>query len=1065
MARWIHIHRFGFVLLTIGFSSGVGLSEIVSVVRHPTASAYEVWQTQDGWQPGPVTSIVQSGDGYLWLGTYHGLVRYDGIRFTVFDSINTPDLPNGAITSLHEGSDGSLWIGHETGHLTRFSNGQFQSINLATNGPGGAIEGLATDEADDLWLLNVDGLLFRVRDGKTLTAPGGASPARKVALAQAKNGKIWVVSNGLVSTLQRGSLVPFEFSGSAPGDFYERVLPARDGGLWVVGNERLRKWRGGKWVPEAEALPRTPGAVTCLLETRSGQVLAGTLRDGLYLFSPGAEPVRFTREEDGLSHNWVRALCEDHEGNMWVGTGAGFDGLRRRKVQMLVPPDQWRGCSVLSFSVLTNGTVWIGTEGAGVYRFTSAAWTNFTEPAGVSNLFVWSVLETRNHELLLGTWGGGVLTRRDDHFESAPELSSITSPARALYEDRRGVLWIGTTTGLYRRDASGPSLVAGPELISLPDVRTILDADEGTVWFGMSGGGLGCVKDGKVKQFGTRDGLGGKSVECLYAEQDGSALWIGTSDNGLTRFKDGKFAVITTTNGLPTGVINQIVDDGVGNLWLGSLRGILRASKADLERCADGQVNKVRFLTYGKAEGLSSSLCSGGFQPGACRSTDGRLWFPTAKGLAVIDPSNATTNNAKPPVSIEQVLVDDKPVDPGLLARCTQNSGLDSDSNGPVLTNSARALAQSGDAVARASANLRDTATAAPPRGVLHVGPGRHPFEFQFAGMSFVAPDKMAFKYILENWDREWHEPGAGAPRAATYSYLPPGNYTFRVIACNNDDLWNETGASLALVVLPFFWQTWWFQAGAVACGAAGVGTGALWAARRRLRRHLEQLERQRALERERARIARDIHDDLGASLTRITMLSQSVRGEVESHPQTAADVDQIYDTARELTRAMDEIVWAVNPKHDTLDSLVTYLGRFAQNFLSAASIRCRLEVPVSLPAWTLTSEIRHNVFLALKEAMHNIVKHAHATEVWMSLELQPHGFVLLVADNGCGFDWRALGPRVVPATEGVRLAGGNGLSNMQKRLEEIGGRCQWQTAPGEGTRVKLVVVIAGEGR
>lgn len=1004
-----------------------------------------MWQIQDSWQPGTVTSIVQSRDGYLWLGTYHGLVRLDGERFMVFDSINTPDLPNGAITSLYESPDGVLWIGHETGHLTRFHAGRFQSVSLGRTWPGGAIEGLATDEDGDLWLLNVDGVLFRVRDGKCVLAPGGASAARKVALARAANGRLWIVANGAVATLTRGTVSPFQFPGSTASDFYERVLPARDGGLWVVGNERLRKWREGRWAPDSWALPRAPGAVTCLLETRSGEVLAGTLRDGLYLYAPGAEPVRFTRA-DGLSQDWVRALGEDHEGNIWVGTGAGFDGLRPRKVQMVGPPDKWHGCGVLSFTILADGSAWVGTEGAGLYHFEAGQWTPFTESAGISNLFVWSVLETRQHQLVVGTWGGGLLFRQGGQFEAPPELSRITSPATALYEDRKGVLWIGTTTGLHRYDAGKLTWFAGADQLALPDVRAIIEAEDNTLWFGMSGGGLGRLKDGRLEQFRKRDGLGGDFVVCLYAEPDG-ALWIGTSDNGLTRLKNGKFSLITTTNGLPTSTINQIVDDGAGNLWLGSLRGILRASKADLHRCADGLVPKVRFLSYGKAEGLSSDLCSGGFQPGACRAADGRLWFPTAKGLAVVDPADVSANTAKPPVAIERVLIDGKPVAAQLLAACAQGSGL------PV----------GGGSAAQSVTNPPGVGTTASTRTALQVPPGRRRVEVQYAGLSFIAPDKMAFRYKLEGLERDWQD--AGAQRVATYSYLPPGHYTFRVIACNNDNLWNEAGASLALVVAPYFWQTWWFQAVLLGCGAAAVGAAVLWATRRRLRRKLEQLERQRALERERARIARDIHDDLGASLTRITMLSQSVRGEVEGQPQTSADVDRIYDTARELTRAMDEIVWAVNPTHDTLDSLVTYLGRFAQNFLSAAAIRCRLDVPVNLPGWALTSEVRHNVFLALKEALHNVVKHAGATEVRVSLELQLHGFVLLVADNGRGFDWRACNPRGAHAADGARVSGGNGLPNMQKRLEEVGGRCEWETAPGEGTRVKLVVVTAASGR
>jgi signal transduction histidine kinase len=347
----------------------------------------------------------------------------------------------------------------------------------------------------------------------------------------------------------------------------------------------------------------------------------------------------------------------------------------------------------------------------------------------------------------------------------------------------------------------------------------------------------------------------------------------------------------------------------------------------------------------------------------------------------------------------------------------------------------------------RGSADQNDSAP-------IQIAPGHQQFEIRYSGLSFAAPDKVRFACKLEGLEHEWRN--EGTKRLAQYSYLRPANYTFRVKACNNDGVWNETGASVSFTVLPHFWQTWWFRITSWIAGAAAVAAAGMAFTRRRVQRKLEQLERQRALERERSRIARDIHDDLGASLTRISLLSQSVRGELDDHEAAAADADRIFYTARELTRAMDEIVWAVNPRHDTFDSLVAYLGRFAQNFLSAAGIRCRLDEPPHLPTWTLTSEIRHNVFLAFKEALHNVVKHAGASEVRVAFDVQAGGFVLLVADNGRGFDWNGLQTR----TAGLRMSFGNGVLNMQKRLEEVGGRCEWVTASGEGTRVKISVSV-----
>jgi signal transduction histidine kinase len=405
--------------------------------------------------------------------------------------------------------------------------------------------------------------------------------------------------------------------------------------------------------------------------------------------------------------------------------------------------------------------------------------------------------------------------------------------------------------------------------------------------------------------------------------------------------------------------------------------------------------------------------CSGGLQPAGCRTADGRLWFPTTQGLVGVNPDDVKVNRLPPPVVFEELRVDGQLVKP--------TGRID-----------------------------------APPQ----IPPGRQRFEFRYTGLSFTVPEKVRFRVQLEGVEKDWTE--AGTERVAVYRYIQPGDYTFRVIACNNDGIWNDEGAAYSFQVLPHFWQTWWFRL-LSGLAAAALVAGSVWfIARRRLHRKLERLERQQAIERERARIAKDIHDDLGASLTRITMLSQSVRGEVEESAPAARDLDRIYTTARELTRAMDEIVWAVNPKHDTLDSLATYLGRFAQDFLAAAHVRCRLDVPMHLPAWPLTAETRHNLFLAFKEALHNIVKHAAAAEVRVSLIIERQAFTLCIEDQGRGFLTQT--PAKVAAPDSARLATGNGLSNMQQRLAEIGGRCEIQSAPGTGTKVAFIVPVRAPG-
>ena len=373
-----------------------------------------------------------------------------------------------------------------------------------------------------------------------------------------------------------------------------------------------------------------------------------------------------------------------------------------------------------------------------------------------------------------------------------------------------------------------------------------------------------------------------------------------------------------------------------------------------------------------------------------------------------VDPAGVEINPLPPPVRIEKMRVDDKP--------------------------------------------FADGAAAEP----LQIPPGRHRIEFEYTALSFVAPEKVRFKCRLNNLETEWVD--AGAKRVVTYNYVPPGNYTFQVIACNNDGVWNEKGASLSMAVLPFFWQTLWFRTVAGITIITACSAAAWLATRRRMRRKLESLEWQRAVEHERARIAHDIHDDLGVQLTRISMLSETVQNKLDQPEKAAAGLSQIYKTAHELTRAMDEIVWAVNPRHDTLEGLSSYLEKFAQDLLAVAGIRCRLDMPSEFPPWRLTANVRHNVFLAFKETLHNVVKHSAASEASIRLTTGIHSFELVVKDNGCGFSTDA--SRVSPPDNTTGLSSGNGLENMKRRMEEIAARCQIQSAPGQGTKVTFTVPL-----
>jgi signal transduction histidine kinase/ligand-binding sensor domain-containing protein len=989
----------------------VFVAAVAGFFSAPAAPNYftRTWQVEQGLPQNKVTAVVQTRDGYLWAGTYSGLARFDGIHFTVFDDNNTPELRGSRVTSLFEAGDGTLWIGTESGDISQYKDGHFAAVPLHANWSGGKIYAITADDTGDVWLLNDAGELARARDGKVLSPPSGLV-SRVLCLALGRDGTVWIEREGVVSALKNGRLT----AGLATNDYVQGFCAARGGGFWVASNGGIRKWKNGEWTADLGAAPWGWNVVPNFMETSFGALAGGTSDSGLWLVFPGqtnAPALHFDRT-NGLPSDWVISLCEDREKNLWCGTGAGLVVIRPNNVETVSPPDKWNGRPVLSVLPAPDGALWVGTEGAGLYRLQNGGWTNFSSAQGVRNYYVWSLAVDGAGKIWAGTWGGGLFEQKDDAFDFAPGLDNflLRVPALLFTGDK---LWIGTPLGAARYQNG--KLERFNEIDGKPfgDVRAIARDKSGALWFGTAGGGLVRLQNGNFRRFKKASGLSSNFIECLHFADDG-ALWIGTFGGGLNRFKDGTFSVISRKQGLPNGIIGHIESDGRGFLWMSSYAGILRASEKDLNRCADGGLAEVPFLTYGINDGLPTLECSEGLQSAGGKTADGRLWFPTAKGLVAVDPAGVKKYPPPPPVHIEEMRVDD-------------NKFADGNAAGPV-----------------------------------KIPPGRHRIEFEYNGLSFVAPEKVRFKCRLNGFEPDWAN--VGPKRVATYNYIPPGNYSFQVTACNEDGVWNETGASLKFEVLPYFWQTTWFLVlgGLATMLAAG---GVVWfETRRRMRHRLDQAERQRDIERERSRIARDIHDDLGAQLTRITMMSESARGELAIPGRAAAGLEKIYDTARELTRSMDEIVWAVSPRHDTLEGLATYLEKFAQDWLATAGIRCRLDLPLQFPEWPLTSEVRHNVFLAFKEALHNAVKHSGASEVLIRLAVKEKSFELAVADNGRGF---AAGEKMktVSAAPG-RVASGNGLDNMKRRLAAIGGSCEIQSTPGAGTQVIFFVQLkasAGE--
>jgi signal transduction histidine kinase len=557
---------------------------------------------------------------------------------------------------------------------------------------------------------------------------------------------------------------------------------------------------------------------------------------------------------------------------------------------------------------------------------------------------------------------------------------------------------------------------------------TVIGEDhEGAMWIGSDGGGLDRFKGEQRFHFDKQRGLLSDLIRTLYLDEQG-VVWIGTAGGGLSRWRDGQIFTFTTREGLPDNTVSQILEDQHGRLWLGSSRGIVCVSKIELEDLAAGKIPAIYPLVYGRTEGMLSEECTGGFSPAGLKTKSGLLLFSTLKGVVVVDPRPLVDETVPPTVMLEEVLLDGVP-----------------DTQFRI---SAPAL---GGPTARARSQQAQL-------GALRISPGRHRLEFRYTGVSFDSPERVRFRYRLDSLDSDWLE--AGTRRSALYNYLPPGQYAFRVAACNADGAWSETGVLLALTVLPHFWQAWWVRLLAALGMLISVAGVVLMVEKKTSQRRLRRLEQEKALERERTRIAQDLHDEMGAKLCRISFLSEHARRSPDLSSDLQRQIGSISDSSREVLSSLDNIVWAINPQNDMLENVVSYIGHYAREYFQETGLECELDMPAQPPPHPLSSHLRHHLLLAMHEAFTNVLKHSAATRARVSVVCDDTTLEILILDNGKGF----VPPRTGAGTVAASAALGNGLRNMRQRLTQIGGDCSVKSEPGGGTVIRFVLPLAQAG-
>lgn len=975
---------------------GVGLLVIFFALA-PTAfaqySPYRIdhWMTDNGLPQNTVRSIVQTGDGYLWLTTFDGLARFDGMRFTVFNKSNTPAITNNRLTALYEDRDGTLWIGADQGELLSYRNGLFTYYATSERLRGVPIN-FSLDFNDEMVII-AGPQAYYIRAGNLIAAPSEYSN-NKLKLYRGPTGAQWTIDGRGVREVKDGRVMnyslTFDWDESIIG--YMGAYEDRQGYLWVGDASSVYRLRDGQAIQytERDGLPlHTTLHPQC--EDNDGGIWFST-EGGVVRFQDG----RFTLygNDRGLPTIPYYQLVKDREGSIWVASLSGLYRLRRGLITTYSTANGLPHNEVYPVLKVRNGDIWMGTV-AGLSLFRNGAVVK--HPLNNLKTAVQSLWEDAAGRIWVGTYGG--LLRYDN---GKVQNFSVEGAVQDVKSDREGNVWVASALGLFKLD--GDKTVAHyTTKDGLPgnDVKIIYQDRSGRLWIGTYGG-LAQFKDGKFISYTAADGLAGNRVRTIYEDADGS-LWLGTYDDGLSRFRDGRFFNYRTEQGLFNNGVFQILEDGRGYFWISCNKGIYRVSCQELNEMAEGRISHINSVAFGKDDGMLSSECNGGRQPAGVVSDDGRLWFPTMGGVAVIDPEAAQSNPQPPPVIIESVTLE---------------------------------------------RNRKDI------RLGVTVAPGQRDLEINYTGLSLIKSEQTRFKYKLEGLNDNWVD--VGTQRVVYFPYLPPGNYTFRVIAANSDGVWNETGAALKIFVATPFYRTWWFFT-LVTLSLAGI---VLLIYRRRFSalqaRHAAQEAFSRQLmesqEAERKRIAAELHDSLGQRLLVIKNWVTLSLMNLPEHLPAREQLNEISENASLALKETRQIVFDLRPYQLDKIGLTSTLEYTVEQIAVSSGIDLTARIADLDGALSPANEI---VFYRIvQECLNNIVKHSVATRARV-LITRDSAIRLEVTDNGLGFAMDKLDQKKQ----------GFGLSGIAERARMLGGDFRIESEPGSGTTISITIVGISQAR
>ncbi len=971
--------------------------------------AYNVrtWGVGDGLPHNIVRQIVQDPDGFLWLASNAGLTRFDGLKFTSFSKTNLNGLDSDDVRTVFCSRAGEIWVGLNRRGIARKLGEQFEPI--AQTGEIANAQSPAPPFAEDadggIWWRSPEQGACRWRQGKIqrFGPRDGLRFGEENTIHADSEGAIWFPGEKGCEIYHDGRFHCFpEMGGKGL-----RLAPARAGGMWAFRNQQIWRYHSDgrqelAWELDRLARPKEarvremPPAGESEEEAEAEPLDVRSLLEdstgALWLATRNAGLLKVeagTLVRAPVASNEILCLSEDRDAVLWVGTRSGLNRLIRSHVRLFQPYEGAGRNIVSSVCEDADGKLWITSTKGPPLRATTPANRHFAPLKGWVGPSAAAVFPDPK--------GGLWITTNKDQFLSWREgtLTAFSAPGlqiKAVHADRKGRIWLACENqGLFRwKDGvAEPSPGQGGTILA----EAFAEDAAGRLWVGSADGLIFREdSDGTLVAVRLPGALPEERIRFLVAESDG-ALWIGAR-GALYRWKAGKTLRFPAGTGLPSTDLRAMEVDGSGNFWFASGGGLFRTTRKNLESALEGKTPAVFTELYGQQEGVPNGEFNGAERHTSVRTRDGRLWFATSEGALEI----RTESMAAP------------------LELC------------PLRIESLEALGRNH--------HPQPSSIPLPPRAT--------PVKINYTLPNGSAPERLRFRHRLG--DGPWVE--AGNERSATYVSLPPGRHRFEVQSAIGANTWMPRTASVDFQIAAAWWETLWARAGFLLLAALALGAVVRVFVLRRVRLRMERLEQETAVERERTRIARDMHDELGASLTHLALTSDLAGFELGVESPVGQRFAQLARKARSVSGVLDRIVWTVNPRNDTLERLVGYTAEFATEYLGDIGIALQLGLPAQLPALPVCAEARHQILLAVKEVLNNAAKHGAADRVKLDITFESGMLKLAIADNGRGFD------------PGAVSASANGLINLRQRLGALGGTARLESQSGVGTTVTLEAPI-----